>query len=123
MSSLPGQSRISAGRPGSRRGSDAPQGDFDLTQAAEEDLTGTWLHTLATWGLDQADKYFDLIGTCCEAVGRRMALSKPVGRLTGSIRVHRCAQHYIFFIDNTRPVVLAILHGRMDFLERLKERF
>lgn len=96
---------------------------FDLTQAAEEDLTGIWLHTHATWGLDQADNYFDLIVACCEAIGRGTALSKIVDGLTSGIRVHRCEQHYIFFIDNTRPVVLAILHGRMDFLERLKERF
>ena len=97
--------------------------DFDLTLAAEEDLTGIWLHTHETWGLDQADKYFDLIVTCCEAVGRGTALSKPAGGLTGSIRVHQCEQHYIFFIGAARPVILAILHGRMDFLERLEERF
>lgn len=95
----------------------------DLTRAAEEDLTGIWLHTHGTWGLDQADKYFDLIVACCEAVGRGTASSKPVGGLSGNIHVHRCERHYIFFIGDFRPVILAILHGRMDFLEHLKERF
>ena len=38
------------------------------------------------------------------------------------IYVHRCEQHYIFFLPNEGPIVLAILHARMDFMRRLQER-
>ena len=94
----------------------------DLTRAAEEDLTGIWLHTYETWGFDQAEKYFDQVVSCCEAVGSGKARSKPVEGLGDTIHVHRCKQHYIFFLPIERPIILAILHGRMDFVARLRER-
>lgn len=94
----------------------------DLTTAAEEDLTGIWLYTYETWGFEQAEKYYDQIVSCCEAVGSGKARSKPAPGLTDNIHVHRCAQHYIFFLPDERPIVLAILHGRMDFIARLQER-
>lgn len=93
-----------------------------LTTAAEEDLTGIWLYSYETWGFDQAEKYYDQIVSCCEAVGRGKARSKPVEGLADNIHVHRCEQHYIFFLSNECPIVLAILHGRMDFIARLQER-
>lgn len=96
--------------------------NFELTLAAEEDLTGIWLYTHDTWGFDQAEKYYDQIVSCCEAVGSGKARSKPVKGLTDNINVHRCEQHYIFFLPSERPIILAILHGRMDFVARLQER-
>ena len=94
----------------------------DLTVAAEEDLTQIWLYTHHTGGFDQAEKYYDQIGACCEAVGRGAARSKPVEGLSDAIHVHRCEQHYIFFLPSKRPIILAILHGRMDFMARLEDR-
>lgn len=94
----------------------------DLTTTAEEDLTRIWGHTYETWGFDQAEKYYDQIVACCEAIGRGEARSKIIDGLANVIRVHRCEQHYIFFLVQERPVVLAILHGRMDFVARLQER-
>ena len=33
-----------------------------------------------------------------------------------------CEHHYIVWLDGDRPVVVAILHERMDFVRRLKDR-
>ena len=96
--------------------------NVDLTAAAEEDLTEIWLYTHETWGFDQAEKYHNQIILCCEAVGRGNVRSKPVEGLMNGIHVHRCEQHYIFFLAEKRPIVLAILHGRMDFIARLRDR-
>ena len=95
---------------------------FELTQAAEEDLIKIWLYSFENWGIEQADKYQTQIERCCDAVGKGTARSKPVDGLSVPIFVHRCEQHYIFFLSSERPIVLALLHGSMDFLERLKER-
>ncbi len=35
------------------------------------------------------------------------------------IRIHRCEHHYIVWLDEDRPVIIAILHERMDFMRRL----
>lgn len=96
--------------------------NIELTKSAEEDLTGIWLYTNETWGFDQAEKYFDLMVICCEAIGTGEAQSKLVEGLSSNIHVHRCEEHYIFFLPNERPIILAILHGRMDFLRQLSER-
>lgn len=38
------------------------------------------------------------------------------------IRIHRCEHHYIVWLYGDRPVIIAILHERMDFVLRLKDR-
>ena len=96
--------------------------NVELTLAAEEDLTNIWLYTYETWGLDQAEKYYDLIVSCCEAIGSGKPRSKQVEGLPNDIRVQNCERHYIFFMPQEHPIILAILHGRMDFLQRLKGR-
>ena len=95
---------------------------YELTPAADADLGNIWDYTYETWGFDQADKYFDLILACCEAIAAGTARSKFVEGLAEGLRVHRCQHHYIFFLVGSRPVVLAILHERMDFFARLKDR-
>lgn len=95
----------------------------DLTRAAEDDLTGIWSYTDERWGPDQADTYFDQIAACCEAIGTGDVRHRPVAGMADGIRVHRCRQHYIFFLEGARPIILAILHGRMDFVKRLQDRF
>ena len=36
---------------------------YDLSLAAEDDLRGTWRYTYDTWGIEQAERYFDDTGT------------------------------------------------------------
>ena len=95
---------------------------YDLTRAAEEDLRGIWRYTYETWGFDQAETYFDRIVVCCEAVGRKRARSKTFAGLPDGIRIHRCEHHYIVWLDEERPVIIALLHERMDFVRQLKDR-
>lgn len=95
---------------------------YDLTLAAEADLRGIWRYTYETWGFDQAETYFDRIEACCEAVGNRRTQSKTLDGLPDGIRIHRCEHHYIVWMDEDRPIIIAILHGRMDFVRRLKDR-
>ena len=94
----------------------------DLTLAAEEDLRGIWRYTYETWGFEQAETYFDRIEACCEAVGSRHTRSKTLDGLPDGICIHRCEHHYIVWLDRDRPVIIAILHERMDFMRRLKDR-
>jgi len=95
---------------------------YDLTRAAEDDLRGIWHYTHETWGASQADKYLDQIQHCCEAIAEGRALSKSFKELPADVRIHRCEHHYIAWIAGERPVVIAVLHERMDFVRRLKSR-
>ena len=95
---------------------------YDLTLAAETDLRDIWRYTYKTWGFDQAEKYFDQIEACCEAVGDGRARSKVLEGLQEGIHIHRCEHHFIVWLAGARPVIIAILHERMDFVRRLKSR-
>ena len=95
---------------------------YDLTLAAEEDLRGIWDYTSGRWGLDQADTYLDQIEACCEAISDGSAREKANDALPEDVRVLRCEHHYIFWIAGDRPIVIAVLHERMDLVNRLKDR-
>ena len=42
--------------------------------------------------------------------------------LQEGVHIHRCEHHFIAWMAGTRPVIIAILHERMDFVRRLKGR-
>ncbi len=95
---------------------------YDLTLAAEEDLRVIWRYTYETWGLEQAEKYFNQIEACCEAVGEGRARSRSFDELPEDVRVYRCKHHYIVWLTGDRPIIIAVLHERMDFVHRLRDR-
>ena len=92
---------------------------YDLTRPAETDLRDIWHYTYKTWGLEQADTYFDQIAACCDAVGDRRARSTALAGLQDGVHIHRCAHHVIVWLAEARPIIPAILHERMDFMRRL----
>lgn len=96
---------------------------YDLTPAAEEDLRDIWRYTCETWGADQADRYFDRIASCFDAVGEGRARSRSLDELPRDVRILRCEHHHIVWLAAARPIIIAILHERMDFMQRLKDRF
>ena len=95
---------------------------YDLTLAAEADLRDIWRYTYKKWGLEQAEKYFDQIEACCEAVGDRRARSTALDGLQEGVHIHRCKHHFIVWLVGRRPIIIAILHERMNFVRRLKGR-
>lgn len=97
-------------------------GTYHLTLAAEEDLLGIWDYTCRRWGPGQADTYLDQIEACCAAIGDGSAREKVSDALPMNVRVLRCEHHYLFWIIGDRPIVIAILHERMDLVARLKDR-
>jgi toxin ParE1/3/4 len=79
-------------------------------------------HTYETWGFEQAETYFNQIETCCGALGGSPARSKGLSGLPDDVRVCRCQRHYIVWLNDDRPIIIGILHERMDFMWRLKDR-
>jgi toxin ParE1/3/4 len=95
---------------------------YDLTLGAEEDLRAIWSYTYETWGADQADRYLDQIEACCDAMAAGRARSKTLDQLPEDVRIFRCEHHYVVWLVAPRPIILAVLHERMDFVRRLKDR-
>lgn len=95
---------------------------YVFTEAAEEDLLGIWRYTHEAWGFDQAETYFDQIEACCGALISYPARSKVLPGLPKGVLIFRCQHHYIVWLKDDRPIIIAVLHERMDFMWRLKDR-
>ncbi|MBW4985285.1 type II toxin-antitoxin system RelE/ParE family toxin [Mameliella sp. CS4] len=95
---------------------------YGLTLGAEEDLRAIWSYTFETWGADQADRYLSQIESCCDAIGTRRARSKAFDQLPDDVRILRCEHHYVVWLVASQPIIIAVLHERMDFVQRLKDR-
>lgn len=95
---------------------------YDLTLAAEEDLRDIWRYTLETWGPEQADTYLDRLGDCLDKIGSRRAPPRSLAQLPDELCIHRCQRHYIFWLEIDRPIIIAVLHEKMDVVQRLADR-
>ncbi len=96
---------------------------YVLTRAAAQDLAGIWDHTFKTWSADQADRYLEKLEICCRQIETGQAVCRSFADIDPRLHSHHCERHYIFFLTmDDGPVVIAILHERMDLLVHLLER-
>ncbi len=97
---------------------------YDLTPAAKADIRSIWLYTVETWGEEQADRYLAALDARCREIAVGNAVSRAFSNIYPQVRVTRCEHHYIFFLfpEGERPLVIAVLHEKMDLLTRLQRR-
>jgi Plasmid stabilization system protein len=96
--------------------------DYRFTQSAREDLIDIWLYTQETWGEAQADSYQDTLHLCCARIAAGEAQTKPVPGLE-RIRSYHCQHHFMFCVEQDSTVIIvAVLHERMNLIERLRDR-
>ncbi len=97
---------------------------YHLTAQAEEDLKGIARYTLEQWGRKQSIHYASLLGDHFRSIASENILSHTFSVNFPQIKVSHCEHHYIFHIhpDKKQPVIIAVLHERMDMLARLKNR-
>lgn len=91
-----------------------------VTPKAESDLVDIWLYSCEEWGLDQADKYLDLL-----EMGMKQLLNHPLlGANYSYVRQgYRRLQieHHAVFYQVLEPEirVVRVLHEDMDAPQRL----
>ena len=97
---------------------------YGLTPAAAADLRSIARHTLRQWGARQQQRYARELEACCKQIGERTAISRTFSERNPGVRVMHCRHHYIFFTSpgESRPLIIAVLHERMDLPARLKSR-
>lgn len=96
---------------------------FKLTPDAKEDIGDIARYTVQKWGKPQAMKYAGLLDACFQKIAQNEAVSKAIFPDKKYIRVCRCEHHYIFYVRREGvAIILAVLHERMDLMERLKQR-
>jgi len=98
---------------------------YDLTLAAEADLEEIASYTLEQWGERQQRRYAELLEACFQGIAANTVRSRTVSSRYPQVRVTRCEHHYVFYFvpKGKKPLIIAVLHERMDFLTRLASRF
>ena len=97
---------------------------YVLTKGAAADLREITQHTVAQWGQAQCRAYVAELEKAAEAVAKGEGVFKDMSAVIPGLRVVRCGKHYIFCMPQKEglPLILAILHERMEIIERLKNR-
>lgn len=97
---------------------------YPLTKDAEADLEGIARSTIIEWGKDQAGLYIDKLQQCFQKLVTKHVRSKTFSPQFPHVFVISCEHHYVFYLhhENEKPLIIAVLHERMDMLACLKKR-
>jgi toxin ParE1/3/4 len=95
-----------------------------LDTAAVDDLREILRYTQKQWGGKQSKIYYSKLKNCMNTYSNGNGLYKELPELSPGLRMGLCGHHYIFvkIRQHAPAAILAILHQRMDIIERLKER-
>lgn len=97
---------------------------YDLTLAAQADLEEIARYTLDQWGANKARDYAARLDECFHRIAAGQAVCQAVSRTFPQVQATRCERHIVFFIPiaGGKPLIIAVLHERMEMLVRLKSR-
>lgn len=97
---------------------------YELTSFARQDLIEIAEYTAKTWGKAQALRYADALDACFVSIAKREKPARSVSPRYPEVFVCRCEHHYIFYLhpEHKPPRILAVLHEKMDMLQRLSRR-
>ncbi len=98
---------------------------YELTDLAEEDLRAIARYTVDTWGIDQAKHYEGLLVKRFQEIAQGNITPRIFLKSRPDLLFTHCEHHYIFYghsKDRKRPIILAVLHERMNLVQRLKNR-
>ena len=95
-----------------------------FSKGASADLQELVRYTTANWGQDQCLVYVAQLEAAAFALSKGEGRFKDLGAIHPDLRVAKQGKHYIFCLvrPSEMPVIVAILHERMDFIARLKGR-
>ena len=96
----------------------------EISPAAQKDLKEIARYTLKEWGAAQSLRYAAALDRCFVEIAKGTRLSKSPFERHPSLKVSRCEHHYVFYLQiaDHPPLVIAVLHEKMDMLQRLKLR-
>ncbi|UXS05326.1 type II toxin-antitoxin system RelE/ParE family toxin [Agrobacterium tumefaciens] len=97
---------------------------YILTAEAESDLRSVIRYTRAQWGTPQVRRYVSDLERGIALLAEGKGSFKDMSGLYPALRMARCQHHYVFCLprEATPALIVAILHERMDIMNRLVDR-
>jgi toxin ParE1/3/4 len=97
--------------------------DYKITKSAAADLKEIWNYTADNHSEAQANRYLATLKAGCKKITKNPTMWKLLRLGNSEIRTYGCQQHYIVYLtDDAEVTIIAFLHKRMDFVERLQAR-
>ncbi|MEO8838315.1 MAG: type II toxin-antitoxin system RelE/ParE family toxin [Herbaspirillum sp.] len=89
--------------------------EYRLAPAAERDLAEIWTYTILKWGVEQADRYIDIMTTAFAELAQSPKTAPACEHIRPGYRRRRVERHMIYFqITAYGIAIIRILHDRMD---------
>jgi toxin ParE1/3/4 len=89
--------------------------EYRLSPAAERDLEGIWKYTRREWGLEQAERYTDLLSAAFQVLAEAPKSAPACGHIRQGYRRRNVERHMIYFrITDYGIASVRIIHERMD---------
>ena len=89
--------------------------EYRLSPAAKRDLESIWKYTLAEWGLEQADRYTDLLTAAFQALAESPKSAPACDHIRQGYRRRNVERHMIYFrVTDYGIAIIRVLHERMD---------
>lgn len=89
--------------------------EYRLTPAAERDLETIWTHTRQQWGVEQANRYIDILTAAFAELAQSPKTAPACDHIRLGYRRRSVERHMIYFrITAYGIAVVRILHDRMD---------
>lgn len=89
--------------------------NYDLNEKAKEDLLRIYEYGIATFGLNQADKYFDMMHDCFDKIASNPYLFPEAFRFRQGYRYCVCGVDTIFYKINVTEIEIMAIIGRQDY--------
>jgi toxin ParE1/3/4 len=89
--------------------------EYRLTPAAEGDLEAIWSYTARQWGLDQANRYIDILTSAFAQLAERPKKAPACDTIRPGYRRCGVERHMIYFrITAYGIAIIRVLHDRME---------
>lgn len=93
---------------------------LDLTEIARADLDSIRRYSTRTWGQEHTTKYVDARRDALKGLVGGTVVTRARDDLRSGIQIATSGRHCIFFeADDSRVLVVRVLHNRMDYRRHL----
>ena len=89
--------------------------DYDLSEQAKEDLLRIYEYGIGQFGLDQADKYFDMMHVCFNKIASNPFMFPANSNYRKIDRYCVCGVDTVYYNINGNEIEIITIIGRQDF--------
>lgn len=89
--------------------------DYEISEAADEDLKDIYKYTYRAYGEAQADNYYDTLITRVESLAASPRIARERAEFSPPVRIHPHGRHLIVYrVLEGSILIVRVLHQSMD---------